>query len=60
MIQNRQVQLEEDARTAKEFINSRGGVVKAYSDVSEAGDFSLQKISYAEDEVYFAYIISLC
>ena len=59
MIATGQLQFKSNARAAEEFISLNGGLVGAYSHAESAGDFSLQKISYEEDCLYFKEVLSL-
>ncbi len=59
MILAGQLQFKQNARAADEFIASYGGLVGAYAHVESAGNFSLQKISYAEDCAYLKEVLSL-
>ena len=59
MIPTKQREFKNNATLCEEFISSHGGLFGAYSHIAEAGDFSLQKISYDEDEAYLKNIISV-
>lgn len=58
MILNKQQEFKSNAAGAEEFISSYCGLSGAYPHIADAGDFSLQKISYDEDERYLKKILS--
>ena len=59
MIPTKQREFKNNAVSCEEFISLHGGLTGAYSHIAEAGDFSLQKISYDEDDAYLKNILSV-